>query len=78
MHTFTKKTNIQLQTLNKYFNIFLVQNELEILENNFSKEVGIDKYWTTVILISTKKITKTSITKWNKLYINNGNYWTLL
>jgi len=44
MHTFTKKTNIQLQTLNKYFNIFLVQNELEILENNFSKEVGIDKY----------------------------------
>jgi len=59
MHTFTKKTNIQLQTLNKCFNIFLVQNELEILENNFSKEVGIDKYSTnTVILISMKKITK--------------------
>lgn len=51
MHTFTKKTNIQLQTLNKCFSIFLVQNELEILENNFSKEVRID-------LISTKKITK--------------------
>lgn len=58
MHTFTKKTNIQLQKLNKCFNIFLVENELEILENNFSKEVGIDKYSTnTVILISTKKIT---------------------
>ena len=56
MHILTKKTNIQHQTLNKCFNIFLVQNELEILENNFTKEVRIDKYSTnTVILISTKK-----------------------
>jgi len=53
MHMFT---NIHIQALNKCFNIFLVQNELEILENNFSKEVGIDKYSTnTVILISTKR-----------------------
>lgn len=56
MHMFTKKTNIHIQALNKCFNIFLVQNELEILENNFSKEVRIDKYSTnTIILISTKR-----------------------
>lgn len=56
MHIFTKKTNIQHQIVNKSFNIFLVQNELELLENNFSKEVRTQKYSTnTVTLISTKK-----------------------
>jgi hypothetical protein len=59
MHIFTMKTNIKHQTLSKCFSIFLVQNKLELLENNFSKEVRIPKYSTNkVILISTKKITK--------------------
>ena len=70
MHILTKKTNIQHQIANKSFNIFLVQNELELLENNFSKEVRTQKYSTnTVTLISTKKNSIRPVSQCGMTYI---------